>query len=39
MINTRKHTSYDVEQKLNVMDRIHKGETRIKISKELGILA
>uniref|UniRef100_A0A8C4RFE6 HTH CENPB-type domain-containing protein n=1 Tax=Erpetoichthys calabaricus TaxID=27687 RepID=A0A8C4RFE6_ERPCA len=37
MSNKRKHASYDVQQKLDVIERIRNGETRIKVSRELGV--
>ncbi|XP_028678617.1 jerky protein homolog-like [Erpetoichthys calabaricus] len=37
MSNKRKHASYDVQQKLDVIERIRNGKTRIKVSRELGV--
>ncbi|KAG2455981.1 TIGD5 protein, partial [Polypterus senegalus] len=37
MCNKCKHASYDVQQKLDVIERIRNSETRIKVSRELGV--
>ena len=37
MNSKRKHASHNVQQKLDVIERIRKGETRTKVSRELGV--